>query len=487
MRKLILMRGVPGSGKSTYLSNKGLNPYVLSPDTLRLFFQSPTLNEDSSTSISGRNDKKVWRHLHEALESRMQRGDFTIIDATHTKTKDLSQYKQLADTYRYHVICIDFSSIPLEQAIEWNSQRPVYKQVPIPVIERMDQNLQQSSIPSWLDVYTPDEFDLSLLTPPSNYSSYDKIHMIGDVHGCYDALKTYMPNDLPSNELFIFVGDYVDRGIQNAETLNYLFDLMYKPNVILLEGNHEIHLWRFANNLPSYSKKEFERYTKKELEEAGISKKKMRAFYRHLRQMVYFTYHEKEVLVTHGGLPCIPSPLAHTQTEQLIKGVGDYGTDIDSLFLSHSKPHQFQVHGHRNIQNHPIEASNRSFNLEGKVEMGGHLRIITLDKNGFTSHEVKNYAVSPRFNFKPETDAFQNGAFIESLRNDPLIYEKKLGNNVSSFNFKREVFDNALWTIQNTKARGLFINTKTTEIVARSYDKFFSIESYLNNESGKLF
>ncbi|PGK51516.1 hypothetical protein CN918_27380 [Priestia megaterium] len=487
MRKLILMRGVPGCGKSTYLSSKGLEPYVLSPDTLRLLFQSPTLNENGSTSISGRNDKKVWRFLHEILESRMQRGDFTIIDATHTKTRDFSQYKQLADSYRYHVLCIDFSDVPLEQALKWNLQRPIYKQVPSSVIERMHQNLQESSLPSWVDTYTPDSFDLSSLAFPSDFSSYEKIHIIGDLHGCYDTLQNYMPKTLPQNELFIFVGDYVDRGIQNADTLTYLFELMYKPNVILLEGNHEIHLWRFANNLPSYSKKEFERYTKKELEEAGISKKKVRAFYRHLRQMVYFTYHGKEVLVTHGGLPSITSPLVYTQTEQLIKGVGDYGTDIDNLFTAHSQPHQYQVHGHRNIQNYPVQASERSFNLEGKVEMGGHLRIVTLDKEGFKPHEVKNYTVSPRFTFKPDTSAFQNEPFIEKLRNDPLIYEKKLGNNVSSFNFKREVFDNALWTAQNAKARGLFINTKTTEIVARSYDKFFSIESYLNNKSGKLF
>ena len=37
-----------------------------------------------------------------------------------------------------------------------------------------------------------------------------------------------------------------------------------------------------------------------------------------------------------------------------------------------------------------------SFNLEGGVEKGGYLRVVTLDKNGFRAHEVKNHVFSLR-------------------------------------------------------------------------------------------
>lgn len=44
MRILLLMRGVPGSGKSTFIKEQGLKPYTLSADVLRLLYASPMLD-----------------------------------------------------------------------------------------------------------------------------------------------------------------------------------------------------------------------------------------------------------------------------------------------------------------------------------------------------------------------------------------------------------------------------------------------------------
>ena len=48
--------------------------------------------------------------------------------------------------------------------------------------------------------------------------------------------------------------------------------------------------------------------------------------------------------------------------------------------------------------------------------------------------------------------------------------------NISSFNFSRNAFRRGIWNCATIKARGLFINTKTNEIVLRSYDKFFRVD-----------
>lgn len=44
MRDLIIMRGCPGSGKSTAIKEAGLENYVLSPDALRLMLRAPSHN-----------------------------------------------------------------------------------------------------------------------------------------------------------------------------------------------------------------------------------------------------------------------------------------------------------------------------------------------------------------------------------------------------------------------------------------------------------
>ena len=63
---------------------------------------------------------------------------------------------------------------------------------------------------------------------------------------------------------------------------------------------------------------------------------------------------------------------------------------------------------------------------------------------------------------------------LDDLRANKNIVERKYGD-ISSFNFSASAFFNKIWDEQTVKARGLYINTKTGEVVARSYDKFFNI------------
>lgn len=65
---------------------------------------------------------------------------------------------------------------------------------------------------------------------------------------------------------------------------------------------------------------------------------------------------------------------------------------------------------------------------------------------------------------------------IENLRKNPNIKEKKLSDNISSFNFTRKAFKKGVWDNETIRARGLFVNTETFQIVNRAYDKFFNIE-----------
>lgn len=475
MRTLVLMRGAPGSGKSNFISNNGLSDFAISPDTLRLLFQSPEMNTNSTIQITNKNDEKVWDLLIGLLENRMKNGDFTIIDATHTTAKDINRYRSLASKYRYRTICVDFSHVDKDTLLKQNQMREPLKVVPVEVIEKFYRKLETSIIPNWVTTVTPEKFGDVFQYKARDLSSYKKIHHFGDIHGCFDVISEYLKDGLNDDEFYIFVGDYIDRGVQNAETLTFLFTLMNRKNVVFLEGNHEIHLWNWANDNKSYSR-EFESYTKKSLNDGKISKKTARSFYRGLNQCVYYTYFEKQVLVTHGGLSYLPTNLSLISTNQLIKGVGDYSTQIDQLFHQSTDINTYQIHGHRNIQNFPSRVTERTFNLEGRVELGGHMRVATLDREGFSTHEIKNNTFSKRFSINKNDVTFDNQAFLSMLKSNRYIRQKKqLMDNISSFNFDKKVFYDKLWDEQTIKARGLFINTETTEIVARSYQKFFNL------------
>lgn len=132
MKKLIIMRGAPGAGKSTFIKEHNLHDYTLCPDELRMMCAEPVLAADGSYHIAREHNLEcfVWSILRQMLEFRLKRGNLTVIDATCSRLRDLKYYKSLADLYGYKLIVVDFTDIPFETIIKQNKQRPRLKWVP---------------------------------------------------------------------------------------------------------------------------------------------------------------------------------------------------------------------------------------------------------------------------------------------------------------------------------------------------------------------
>ena len=488
MRVLLLLRGSAGVGKSTYIKEHDLEQYALSADNIRLMCQSPVLQTDGSVAISQTNEKLVWNLMFQMLEARMQRGEFVVIDATNSKTQDINRYKDMAKTYRYRMYCVDMTGVPIDECKRRNKLRPPYKQVPDEVIEKMYSRFETQQVPTGVTVIQPDELD-TIWYKPANFDRYKRIHHIGDIHGCNTVLQEYLKDGMHDDELYIFCGDYIDRGIENVEVIKFLFNIMDKPNVILLEGNHERWLWYWAHGGTSQSK-EFENVTRRQLEAGGLDTKVARMLYRKLNQCVYYRFGEKTVLVTHGGLSLIPDNLTKVASEQMIRGVGRYGDylDVAATFDQTMPENTYQIFGHRNTEDSPIAMSDRCFNLEGAIEQGGCLRAVVLDADGFHPVMIQNTVFRQREEVAPVGYTAEEKSVmdvVDKLRQNRYIYEKQLGN-ISSFNFTRDAFYDKKWNEQTTKARGLFIDTANGIVVARSYPKFFNVNERPETRFGML-
>lgn len=479
MRVLLLLRGSAGCGKSTWIEQNGLKNYTLCADDIRMLCSSPVMTVSGKEAINQANDNVVWGTLFKLLELRMQNGEFTVIDATNSKTSEMNRYKELCDAYKYRIYCVDFTDVPIEVTKERNRMRPEVKQVPDEAIEKMYARFQTQKIPSGITVIKPDELS-RIWMKPLDVSEYKKVHHIGDIHGCYTALKEYFDREggIKDDELYIFCGDFIDRGLENADVVRFLLGIYHKPNVWLLEGNHERWLWVWANDGVS-SSKDFELVTKTELDDAKINKKLVRQLYRKIGQCAYYTYAGNTYIVTHAGLSNIPANITTVATSQMVKGVGNYN-DVEAVshsFVANTPANCYQIHGHRNTKRLPTQVNERVFNLEGQVEFGGHLRCVQVAPDGIhTVVEIKNNVFKEREEpAKPIAHGEQSvGDVIIALRQNKYVQEKRYGN-ISSFNFTKTAFYDKVWDEQTTKARGLYIDIARQKVAARAYDKFFNI------------
>ena len=490
MRTLLLMRGAPASGKSQWIRDNNLEAYTLEADHFRMLLRSPSLGENG-WYISQEDNGPAWELLLDCLEKRMSNGDFVVLDATHTTSKAVNTYKELLNKYKYTVYYYE-PDTSLEECLARNATRTDYKRVPDQVIHRMHKMIKTTTLPKFCrKINSIDEINNYFTVNLTN--RYERVRIIGDIHSCYTALQQAItPWD--EKTLYIFCGDYLERGIENKEMIYEMMRLSTLPNTIMLEGNHERHIANFAFNTNLDKSKRFMKdvvapivkdMTKKDVESL---QRELRLFYKSLRQCYPFSFHGKKYLVSHGGLSYVPN-MTFIATSTFINGFGAYETDIAKIYDNNYEKGMcqnfIQIHGHRGVPD-----GKYSFCLEGEVEFGGELKCIDISADAFTKNGIKNDVYDKdymRHEYQSMTQhvIFTQNEDINILGNSKLVKVKKCSPNLYSLNFTSRVFHKRLWNENTVQARGLFVDRMTGDVKLRSYNKFFNLnerpETELNN------
>jgi len=511
MRKLILTRGHPGSGKTHAIEAAGLADWTLSADSLRVILASPMLVDDGRLILNQDVNERVFPMMNKLAGERMALGETLVLDTTGVDRATLRKWLALAHYHRYETAVLDMSDIPLETAIQRNSLRPETRKVPEQRIREMREQIRSNPldndgsftlIKGREDGNHVRELEAWLQVPSVDLSSFRSVVHIGDLQGCYTVLACAggpLADGFRDDTFYIFVGDLLDRGIENGKVMKWFMEeALHRENVALLWGNHEDHIHRWSRGMEAVSN-EFEKRTLPQLEAEGITPEDADAVCSKAVEILRYDYRGTRVMVTHAGLATWPEK-PHLVSMRTFTN-GRYWSDpVDEAFERNTSG-VFQVHGHRNYHSLPVRASTRSFNLEDSVEFGGHLRTCTLGPDGWSTASYRNQVFRPmRERIAAETvmsnarrqerksvphwmfDGTGGSTLIGEdllavMRAHPGVREKTSERfpQVASLNFTKKVFYDQSWDDVVVKARGFFFNKETREIVARGYEKFFNI------------
>lgn len=440
MRKLIIMRGPQGVGKSSLCVKLGLDRNRISADELRLILGSPELDAQGNWTISQdpSSNAATWALFRRLATERMDRGETLILDAMFVDIADIHTYRKYAVERGYKVALADFTSVPMERAMSQNEGRAEVKRVHKKAIERTYMQFEANSREAaalkgltrvaWREDDEGAGMESELMawikTPSMDLSTFDRVAHYGDLQGCWTVLAGPggpLENGLDPKVFHIFCGDLLDRGIENGKVARWFAKTVVgAPNAALIWGNHEDHLWRYAMGMPAVSR-EFERRTQPDLVAHGVDPEMARTITDMAVDLFPYLWRGKQVVVNHAGLTGLPPRDADgvprwelLSRRQLSKGAGNYSDDVDLNFerLQAECPEALrwtQVHGHRN-NGMALMAQPLSINLENEVEFGGALRTATLSDAGWVGAEYPNkiYATwRERFSRKEPVDGLQ--------------------------------------------------------------------------------
>lgn len=501
---LYVLVGIPGSGKSTFLSQNNLEKLTVSLDTIRELFTSPAISEEGFMVLNNLHNDAIWSIMkNQVIPHRMKHGGSVFLDATNLYVNDIKGFKKLAEDNHYQFKVIDFGLRSIDFYKNNNKNRKSHKVLPEKQIEKMYKVRQNLDLQEF-DTISPEEVAKEMRRTAEdlliNVDKYEKIFFFGDIHGCIEPIKDFFSKiPFSENNLYIFVGDYIDRGIQNAEVLTFVENHIMKENMIFMKGNHEENLYNYIIN--GSSNFDFMENTLPELMAANFTKEKISHIYDNLEEILYLSYNGRNILVSHGGFASVPKEPSFLSRTSNSYGYGNFSEDVDTLFNKNEVlSNWYQVHGHRNAHNLPI-INDRSINLDGAIEYGENLRVLSMSPNGnrlnleeyyinnkvYKKTMLKENEIELVFN-KSEKENISvmkyvhtNGIdLLKNLRDNPLIKEmvSETEPHISAFNFTKNAFFESQTSFLDelvSHARGLFLNNATGEIISRGYEKFFNV------------
>jgi protein phosphatase len=264
---LVVLIGSSGCGKSTFAAKHFKTTEVISSD----FCRGLVSDDDNDQTVTN----TAFDILHYITSKRLMLGKLTVIDATNVQESARKPLIQLARDYHCIPVAVVFNIS--ERVCQDRNKNRTDRQVGEHVIKKHTQQLRKSirnlKKEGFRYIYvlnSPEEVEQVEFYRQPLWNNLKHEHgpfdVIGDVHGCFDELKSLLESmgycieaDIdnftytsykvshPEGRKVVFLGDLVDRGPKITEVLKLVMSMVKMGNALCVPGNHDVKLLRKLN------------------------------------------------------------------------------------------------------------------------------------------------------------------------------------------------------------------------------------------------
>ena len=303
--------------------------------------------------------------------------------------------------------------------------------------------------------------------------------IVGDIHGCFDEFVRLLDAcGYKDGDFVISVGDLTDRGPHSRLVLEWFRDT---PNTFVAEGNHDNKLRRYfmGRNVKMAHGLEG---TVKDCEDMDHAK--MANWMADWPQIIRLPETDgKPIFVVHAGVdgrwPMDSQKIETCLYARYLDGDSFFDAEGGRLWYGTLDGSYTVVCGHI-VHDDPYPAKH-VICLDGGAFKGGMLRALV---NGRQLVEVKSEVCVEN----DAADAADDGNLIsqlDALTQTGLLRYDDLGD-LRVYTYTDQCVHENAWSRLTRMARGIVVDRRTKEVVARPFDKFFNLNEKPETQERRL-